>query len=134
MKHLLVAATAALALAALPALAAEATFERTLTVNGKVELSVSTGSGNIHLTTGTGNRIHIFGRVKSGWGGSEERVREIAAHPPIEQTGNIVRVGGHHENLRNISIDYEIEAPAEAYLDVGSGSGNITDDGVGANA
>ena len=66
MKHLLVAATAALALAALPALAAEATFERTLTVNGKVELSVSTGSGNIHLITGTGNRIHIFGRVKSG--------------------------------------------------------------------
>jgi DUF4097 and DUF4098 domain-containing protein YvlB len=133
MKHLLVAATA-LALAALPALASEATFERTLSVNGKVELSVSTGSGNIHLTPGSGNRVVIFGRVKSGWGGSDERVREIAAHPPIEQTGNIVRIGGHHENLRNISIDYEIEAPAEAYLDAGSGSGNITDDGVGENA
>jgi DUF4097 and DUF4098 domain-containing protein YvlB len=133
MKHLLVAATA-LALAALPALASEATFERTLSVNGKVELSVSTGSGNIHLTPGSGNRVHIFGRVKSGWGGSDERVREIAAHPPIEQTGNIVRIGGHHENLRNISIDYEIEAPAEAYLDADSGSGNITDDGVGENA
>jgi hypothetical protein len=113
MKHLLVAVTAALALAALPALASEATFERTLSVNGKVELSVSTGSGNIHLTQGSGNQVHIFGRVKSGWGGSDERVREIAAHPPIEQTGNIVRIGGHHENLHNISIDYEIEAPAE---------------------
>jgi DUF4097 and DUF4098 domain-containing protein YvlB len=133
MKHLLVA-TAVLALAALPALASEATFERTLTVNGKVELSVSTGSGNIHLTHGSGNQVHIFGRVKSNWGGSEERVKEIAAHPPIEQTGNIVRIGGHHENLRNISIDYEIEAPAEAYLEAGSGSGNITDDGVGQNA
>ena len=124
MKHLL-AVTAALALAALPALASEATFERTLSVSGKVELSVSTGSGN---------RVHIFGRVKSGWGGSDERVREIAAHPPIEQTGNIVRIGGHHENLHNISIDYEIEAPADAYLEAGSGSGNITDDGVGENA
>jgi DUF4097 and DUF4098 domain-containing protein YvlB len=133
MKHLLVAATA-LALAALPALALEATFERTLTVSGKVELSVSTGSGNIHLTPGSGNRVHIFGRVKSSWGGSEERVREIAAHPPIEQTGNIVRIGGHHENLRNISIDYEIEAPADAYLDAGTGSGNVTDGGVGENA
>jgi DUF4097 and DUF4098 domain-containing protein YvlB len=132
MKHLLVAATA-LALAALPALASEATFERTLTVSGKVELSVSTGSGNIRLTPGSGNRVHIFGRVKSSWGASEERVREIAAHPPIEQTGNIVRIGGHHENLRNISIDYEIEAPVEAYLDAGSGSGNVTDDGVGEN-
>ena len=73
MKHLL-AVTAALALAALPALASEATFERTLSVSGKVELSVSTGSGNIHLTPGSGNRVHIFGRVKSGWGGSDERV------------------------------------------------------------
>jgi len=133
MKHLLVAVTA-LALAALPALAAEATFERTLTVSGKVELSVSTGSGNIHLTHGSGNQVHVFGRVKGGWGVSEERVKEIAAHPPIEQTGNIVRIGGHHEHLNNISIDYEIEAPAEAFLDAGSGSGNITDDGVGINA
>ena len=133
MKHLL-AVTAALALAALPALASEATFERTLSVSGKVELSVSTGSGNIHLTPGSGNRVHIFGRVKSNWGASEERVREIAAHPPIEQTGNIVRIGGHHENLHNISIDYEIEVPAETYLEAGSGSGNITDDGVGENA
>ena len=59
---------------------------------------------------------------------------EIAANPPIEQTGNIIRIGGHHENLRNISIDYEIQAPENAFLDAGSGSGDITDDGVGENA
>ncbi|MGD0901918.1 MAG: DUF4097 family beta strand repeat-containing protein [Terracidiphilus sp.] len=133
MKHLFLAA-AALALAAIPALASEATFERNLTVNGRVELSVATGSGNIHLTHGSGSQVHIFGRVKSNWGGSEERVREIAANPPIEQTGNIVRIGARHENLHNISIDYEIEAPANAYLDAGSGSGDINDDGVGENA
>jgi hypothetical protein len=137
MKHLFLA-TAALALAAIPALAAEATFERTLTVNGRVELSIATGSGYIHLTQGSGNQIHVFGRVKSNcWGvncPSDEKVREIAANPPIEQTGNIVRVGVHHENLHNLSIDYEIQAPADAYLDAGSGSGNVTDDGVGENA
>ncbi|MGA2168668.1 MAG: DUF4097 family beta strand repeat-containing protein [Terracidiphilus sp.] len=133
MKHVFLA-TAALALAAIPALASEATFERTLTVNGRVELSVATGSGNIHLTQGPGNRVHIFGKVKSNWGGSDEKVREIAANPPIEQTGNIVRIGARHENLHNISIDYEIEAPPDAYLDAGSGSGNVTDDGVGENA
>ena len=129
MKHLLVAA-AALALAAVPALASEATFEKTLSVSGRVELSVSTGSGNIHITHGGGNQVHIFGRVKSNWGGSEERVREIAAHPPIEQTGNIIRIGGHHENLHNISIDYEIQAPEDAFLDAGSGSGDIRVEGV----
>src|ERR1039458_1208268 len=124
MKHLLLAA-AALGLAALPALASEATFERTLTVSGQVQLSVATGSGNIHLTRGAGNQVHIFGKVKAGWGGSEQRVKEIAVNPPIEQTGNIVRIGGHHENLRNISIDYEIQAPENALVEAGTGSGKI---------
>jgi hypothetical protein len=133
MKHLLLAA-AALALATVPALASEATFERTLSVNGRVELSVATGSGNIHLTRGAGNQVHIFGKVKSSWGASDEQVREIAAHPPIEQTGNIVRIGARHENLRNISIDYEIQAPENVFLDAASGSGDITVDGVGENA
>jgi DUF4097 and DUF4098 domain-containing protein YvlB len=134
MKKLWIAALATAALAALPALGAEATFERTLSVSGRVELSVSTGSGNIHITHGAGNQVHIWGKVKSGWGGSDERVREIAANPPIEQTGNIVRIGGHHENLHNISIDYEIQAPENAFLDAGSGSGDIRVEGVGENA
>jgi hypothetical protein len=133
MKHLLLA-TAVMALAAVPALATEATFERTLTVNGRAELSVSTGSGHIHLKQGSGNQVHVFARVKSNWGGSEEKVREIAANPPIEQTGDIIRIGARHENLHNISIDYDIEAPANSYLDAGSGSGDVTDDGVGENA
>ena len=133
MKHLWIA-TAILAASAVPALASEATFERTLTVNGRVELSVNTGSGNIRITRGASNQVHIVGKVRSGWGGSDEKVREIAANPPIEQTGNIVRIGAHHENLHNISIEYAIEAPADAFLDAGSGSGDINDDGVGNNA
>lgn len=126
--------TAALALAAVPALASEATFVRDLSVNGRVELSVATGAGNIHLTHGSGNRIHVFGRVKSAWGGSDEQVRQIAANPLIEQAGNIIRIGSRHENFHNISIDYEVEAPANAYLNAASGSGNVEDDGVGENA
>src|SRR5581483_4101295 len=112
---LAIAFAAALTLAALPALASEATFDRNLTVNGRVELNVGTGSGNIHITHGSGTAVKIHGRVKSNWGFSEDRVREIAANPPIEQTGNIIRIGGHHENLHNVSIDYEIEAPADAF-------------------
>jgi hypothetical protein len=134
MKHLLVATAAAIALAALPALGAEATFERNLQVNGTVELTVATGSGYIHLSHGAGNQIHVFGRVKSGWGGNDEQVRQIAANPPIEQTGNIVRIGARHQNYHNISIDYEIQAPADAYLNASSGSGEVTDDGIGQNA
>ena len=85
MKHLWTLAIAGLALAAIPALATEANFERNLTVNGRVELAVSTGSGHIHLTKGSGNQVHILGHVKSNWGANEEKVREIAANPPIVQ-------------------------------------------------
>ena len=125
---------AALALAAVPARGAEATFERTLTVNGTVDLTVATGAGSIHLTNGPAGRVHIYGRVRQSSYGlvlfppppTEEQIREIAAHPPIEQTGNIVRIGAQHEGLHNITIDYEIEAPAGSYLEATSGSGGIS--------
>ncbi|MGA2651313.1 MAG: DUF4097 family beta strand repeat-containing protein [Terracidiphilus sp.] len=136
MKHLLLA-TAMLALA-IPALASEATFDRTLTVSGRVELSVGTGSGNIHITPGPDNRVHVIGKVHSNWGDSDEHVRQIAANPPIEQAGNIIHIGKHNdgenEGMHHVSIDYEIEAPANTYLDAASGSGNVTDDGVGENS
>lgn len=135
MKHGITVVFAGLALAALPALAAEATFERNLSVSGRVELSVSTGSGHIHITQGSGSQIHISGRVRSSWGANESRVQEIANNPPIEQTGNIVRIGKTHgDNYHNISIDYDIQAPADAFLEAGSGSGEIEDEGVGQNA
>jgi opacity protein-like surface antigen len=122
------------ALAAAPARAEEATFQRDLTVSGRVDLTVQTGSGSIHLTVGPAGHVHIFGHVKSNWGGSDAQVHEIADHPPVEQTGNIVRIGARHENFRNISIDYEVQVPPDAFLNAGTGSGNVTDDGVGANA
>ena len=122
------------ALAAAPVWAADATFERTLPVQGHAELAISTGAGYIHLTAGAAGQVHIVGHVHSGWGANEDQVREIAAHPPIEQTGSIVRVGQRNQRLRNISIDYDIQAPADAFLEAGSGSGSITDDGVGTNA
>lgn len=133
MKHLSIA-VAVLAMSALPALASEATFERTLKVSGHVDLSVSTGSGSIRISRGSGSEVHVIGHVKSSWGENSDRVREIAANPPIEQTGNIIRIGQRHENYHNISIEYEIQAPEDALLDAGSGSGNIDDDGVGENA
>jgi hypothetical protein len=133
-RFLFVLAAAALAWASVRAQAAEATFERDLAVNGRVDLTVEDGSGGIHLTAGPAGRVHIFARVKSEWGSNDDKVQQIAAHPPIEQTGNIVRIGLHHENLHNISIEYEIQAPPDCFLRASTGSGGITDDGVGVNA
>ena len=134
MKTLVSVSALILAAGSLPALAAEATFERTLNVSGPVTLHINTGSGNIHISTGSDSQVQIIGHVKSSWGGSEQRVQDIANNPPIEQTGSILRIGQHQDNMHNISIDYEIKAPAKAMLDASSGSGDVDDDGVGKNA
>ena len=125
---------AVIALAALPAFAAEASFDRTITVQGRLELHVANGAGAIHLTSGPAGQLHIVGHVRSGWGSDASRVRDIAAHPPIEQTGNIVHVRALRMQMSGISIDYEIEAPADTYLNATTGSGSIQDQGVGADA
>ena len=61
-------------------------------------------------------------------------MKEIAANPPIEQTGEIVRVGQHNDHWNHISIDYEVQAPANVLLKAESGSGDIEVTGVGENA
>jgi beta-lactamase regulating signal transducer with metallopeptidase domain len=111
-------------------------FDRTLSASASVQLAVSTGSGDIHLTRGSGNQVHIHGHIHVSHEGSEERAREIAANPPIEQSGDSIRVGQHQdrEQWHGISIDYEIEAPAGTLLNAVSGSGDIVDEGVGQNA
>jgi hypothetical protein len=110
-------------------------FDRTLSVGGEAQLMVSTGAGNIHLTRGSGSQIHIHGQIHVNREGSQQQAREIAANPPIEQSGNVIRVGKQHEeHWEGISIDYEIEAPAGTVLQATSGSGNIEDEGVGQNA
>ena len=136
MKHHFAVISAAMVFAAfamVPARADEAIFTRDLTVSGRVDMKVNTGSGSIHLTVGPAGHVHIFGRVKSNWRNSGGDVHEVAAHPPIEQTGNIVRIGVHQGNLRNTGIDYEIQAPADSYLDAATGSGSVIDDGVGTD-
>ena len=48
-------------------------FERTLTVDGPVELSVRTGSGSIDIRTGTGNRVQIIWPSQRGWVARRDR-------------------------------------------------------------
>jgi hypothetical protein len=120
-------------LAGLPALAAEATFDKTFSVGATVNVYVSTGSGYVHISPGSGNQVHIVGHVKSGNGGwfsgggsSDDRVKQIAANPPIEQSANEVRIGKEHGDWeRNISIDYDITMPKSGLVDAGSGSGDV---------
>jgi hypothetical protein len=117
-------------------LASDANFDKTLTVSGTAVLSVSTGSGFIHITPGPDGQVHVVGHVHGshGWMGSasDDDVRYVADHPPIEQTGSTIKIGATHDDhaYRHVSIDYEIAAPRSAQVKAYSGSGDIKASGV----
>src|SRR2546421_890102 len=114
---------------------AEGSFQRTLQVTGPVNLDVSTGSGSIQIRTGAANQVEVTGHIKTrDWlgGNSEEKVKQIQANPPIQQSGNIIRIGhiDDSELRRNISISYELVVPGETQLHSQTGSGNQTVEGI----
>lgn len=107
-------------------------FERTLTVNGPVDLSVRTGSGSIEVRTGTVDRVQIVGRISaSSWRDGmdpAERVKRVESAPPISQSGNIIRLGDTRDDptYRNVGISYELIVPANTRLNAQTGSGSQT--------
>jgi hypothetical protein len=114
---------------------AEASFERTLSVSGAVDLDVGTGSGNITVRPGSAGTVRVVGRIKARDDtaqSAEEKARYIAANPPIEQSGGTIRIGriDKAEYRRNVSISYEIETPVETRLEAKSGSGNLDVEGL----
>jgi DUF4097 and DUF4098 domain-containing protein YvlB len=121
---------AALALFSLRAFgSARGEFERTLQVTGAVNLQIETGSGSIEVHRGGSNQVHVVGHIyASEWfdGGAEQRVKKLESNPPIQQSGNDIRIGhiDDPELKHNISISYEVTAPADTQLRATSGSGN----------
>jgi DUF4097 and DUF4098 domain-containing protein YvlB len=114
------------------AAASEGSFQRTLQVTGTASIDVSTGSGNIQVRAGSSGQVQVVGHVKvTNWFGSdsERRVQEIVNNPPVEQSGNDIRIGHMNDTelMRNVSISYELVVPAETRLrsDTGSGSQEI---------
>jgi len=142
LKDLVLLPLAALVLLAAPAWAEKATgeFERTLTVTGPVDLDVQTGSGHVIVRPGSAGRVRVVGRIEARddkwWGGdrlsAEEKVRRIEANPPIEQSGNTIRIGRLEDKdlQRNVSIHYELEVPAETALKAHTGSGHQEINGI----
>jgi len=119
------------------AFAAQGTFDRTLQVSGPVDLQVSTGSGHIHITPGSGNQVQVHAVVRanegiSNWFGGggrlspQEKVQRLQQNPPIEQAGNNIRIGHIDDpDLRNnISIDYDLTVPQATRVTSSTGSGD----------
>jgi len=109
--------------------AAEGSFQRTLQVNGPVDLDVNTRSGNITVHAGSSSTVIINARIRAGnlwFGNNEGAVHEIEQHPPITQSGNSIHIDNIPDRDQNVSISYDITTPAETKLHAHTGSGTVT--------
>jgi hypothetical protein len=115
----------------------EGKFDRTLSVNGPVDLEVLTHSGNVKVhADSSSNSVVIHGRIYVGdhWlmGRREDDVHAIEQNPPIHQDGNSIHI--EYVDMHNISIDYDISVPKEASVRSHTGSGDQDIRGTQGNA
>jgi len=108
-------------------------FDRDLTVTGSVRLDLASGSGAVRISPGPADKVHIHGEVRaSGYSNDDARRRldEIIGHPPVDQSGNTIRVGKERWHLRNVSIEYTIDVPPDTEVESALGSGAQSIEGV----
>lgn len=115
--------------------AIEGRFDRTLKVTGAVELEATTGSGSIDIRSGNTDVVEVHGviRARDDWRGkAEEKIRYLTDKPPIEQIGNVIRIGRiDNETYRNnVSVSYEIIVPPETRIQARTGSGGEKIEGI----
>lgn len=135
LRLLIASCLVAICYAASPAFAArEGTFHRSLDVNGPVDIDLTTGSGNVTVHSGADGKVEITGHIRaSGWfDNAQDRISRLEANPPIQQSGNSIRIGHIQDTVlfRNISISYELVVPAQTQLTSRSGSGRQEIDGL----
>ncbi|MFL6445507.1 MAG: DUF4097 family beta strand repeat-containing protein [Candidatus Sulfotelmatobacter sp.] len=113
----------------------QGTFEKTLQVNGPVDLEVLTHSGDVTVRAGSSGSVFIRGKIFVGdrWFGGrrEEDVHAIEQNPPLRQSGNNIHID--YVNYRNISVDYEITVPPDTTIRARSGSGDQIIEGTHGN-
>lgn len=118
--------------------AAEPEFSRSLTVNGNLTFSVCSTSGSIHVAGVDGSKVQIAAQLhKSSWHntGTSGDMKDIAANPPIKQTGNEIKVGDADTcggaKAHNIDIDYEITVPKNSTVEAVTGPGSVKIENIG---
>ncbi len=112
----------------------EGSFDRSLTVTGPLELEVQSGSGTIQVRHGDTGTVQVLGRARAGFGNwvtfsgasAAERIHEIETNPPIEQSGNTIRIGkSRASGWDGVSISYNITVPANTKIIARTGSGDV---------
>jgi len=120
-------------------IAAEGSFERSLHVDGPLDLDVLSRSGHIRVQTGSGQTVTVRARIRA-YGSMvlfhpyspAEQVQRLESNPPVEQHGNTIRIGYIDEEAlaSNVSISYDLTVPAATRLRTSSRSGDQTIDAI----
>lgn len=114
----------------------ELRFERTFPVGGTASLDLNTDAGGILVRPGASSTVRIRGILRGQWsllGGRdvEDRMKQLAANPPIEAEGNTIRVAVRDKSLlRSISMRLEVDTPADTQLRARTDSGGIDVQGI----
>jgi hypothetical protein len=114
----------------------QGSFDRTLKVTGPVELEVTTGSGNIGVHPGDASTVQVHATIRVsrrvGAGEAQRKIQYLESTPPIEQTGNYIRIGKISDPgiRRHVSISYDLVVPAATQLRAETGSGDQAIEGI----
>ncbi|HEV2388431.1 MAG TPA: DUF4097 family beta strand repeat-containing protein [Candidatus Acidoferrales bacterium] len=113
--------------------AAGGSFDRTLTVGQGTRLELINGEGSARITAGAPGQVRVHGEFQlRAWFGvdARERAAQISSHPPVQQDGNLIRVGFQAFRSGELNANYVIEVPPDAEVRTVNGSGNVTVAGI----
>jgi len=127
---------------AVPAAAQRLPFERAIDVTPGATLDVSTIRGKITVRAHDGRQIRIDGTVtvRVGLSGvtvpanALELAQRVADHPRIDVADNVVRLRPptDADELRAVTVSYDVRVPRDTRLIIATDSGAITVDDVAA--
>jgi hypothetical protein len=113
----------------------QGSFQRTFQVSGPVNMEVLTHSGDVTVHSGPAGSVTISGNihVSDSWFHTDRQneISELEKNPPVRQSGNAINID--YANVRDISIDYDITAPADTTLRTRTNSGNQDVSGLTTN-
>jgi DUF4097 and DUF4098 domain-containing protein YvlB len=117
---------------ATPAVAQQVSFERSFTTTSAVRLDVSTLGGRIALRSGPPGQVLVRGTatVRVAFdtpANALELARQIAANPPVEQNGDVIRLEPPKDpaQRRAATVAYEVLLPPGTTVYARSNSGEI---------
>src|SRR6266436_5217893 len=109
------------------------TFDRNYNVTGPIRLEITNASGDVDITGSADGKVHVRGDVRAsgfGFDNPQKRLDDTLANPPIEQTGDTIRIGKEMSRMRNVSIAYSIQVPRDTEVSATVASGAQTIRGV----